>query len=100
MSSRIDGVTTKVIEAWIRRDFGLSSAQLRVVLELKLGVQPEWDGTLSGGAAHTRYVTLAQASLAEMAKPRCAERVKDNASLYARYLFPKKISDALKSVMK
>lgn len=89
MPTRIDGVSQVVIETWVRRDFGLTSAQLRVALELRDGKCPLHQGPIRGITPRDLYLARVIRSLPEMAKPRCAARAKELAGTYARYLFPK-----------
>lgn len=86
---RIDGVSPGVIETWVRRDFGLTSAQLLVAIELRDGKCPVFLPGVRGITPRDLYLAHVIRLLPDMAKKRCAVRVQQLAGIYTQYLFPK-----------
>lgn len=86
---QIDGVSPKVIETWVRRDFGLTSDELRAAIELRDGVCPPYHGHVRGITPRDVYLSRVIVTLPSMAKPRCAERAGKYTAKLVLLLFPK-----------
>jgi hypothetical protein len=86
---RIDGVTTTVLETWVRRDYGLSSAELRTAIELRDGKCPPYLGGVRGITPRDVYLARNIRLLPEMAKPRCRARAEKYTAQLVQLLFPK-----------
>lgn len=87
---QIEGVTATVLETWIRRDYGLTSEQLRVVFELRDGKCPPFaGGPVRGITPRDIYLTRVIRLLPEMAKPRCRARAEKYTAKVVQLLWPR-----------